>query len=67
MAASLAPATAPAPAITTVAGARDATRLELLVCLFLFFWFLLFFITLIFIIGPLNALKWRWQQQQHHQ
>ena len=48
-------------AAAAVAGARDATRLESLVC---FLKNILYFISLMFILGPLYASKRRWQQQQ---
>jgi hypothetical protein len=47
----------------TAAGARDATRLEPLVC----FYFVFYTILLIFFLGPLNALKRRWLQQEKQQ
>jgi hypothetical protein len=47
---------------TTAAGARDAICLEPPVCFFIFLFFI--FIKLMFILGPHNVSKWRWQQQQ---
>jgi hypothetical protein len=49
-----------ATAAVTKAGPRDATRLEQLVC----FGFYLYFIILMFILGPLNVSKRQWQQWQ---
>ena len=63
--------------VSAVAGARDATRLELLVCFFVFFFslFIYLFITLIFFRFPLHVgaavqqqhQQQRRQQQQQHQ
>jgi hypothetical protein len=52
-----------ATAAVTIAGARDATRLEQLVCFMLY----LYFIILMIILGPLNMSKRRWQQRQQQQ
>ena len=62
-AASMATAATVATAVVAAAAARprDATRLEPLVC----FFFLPFFpFILMFILGPLNTSKRRWQQRR---
>ena len=53
-------------AAVAAAEARDTTRLEHLLCFFVFVLFLYYF-TNVILLGPLNTIKWRWQQQQHQQ